>query len=307
MYGYVYLTTNLVNGKKYIGKKTSPKFIPSYKGSGTLVMEAVKEYGSENFVTEILEIYESKEALEQGERDWIKAYNAMDSEDFYNLSCGGAGGGIAVTEDRLGKERYEEYLKNLSDGVARSYSTVEGLRELRSKQMKENRKHMHYTEESRRKTREGLKAWYNSLSPEEKKDLAERSHNTYRQHYSDHTVWDERPHPFIGRHHTEETKKKLSEYGKLLTGERNPNAKHGYITYHDEIVFTFTLKRDAYEYLKGLGMKKREYLSMAHGESYKGYQIHTESATTIESNSASRVSGSSSPVEAQSPQSGEKI
>lgn len=34
MYGYIYLTTNLINGKKYIGKHKSLTFDDSYFGSG---------------------------------------------------------------------------------------------------------------------------------------------------------------------------------------------------------------------------------------------------------------------------------
>ena len=34
MYGYIYETTNLINGKKYIGKKASTKFLEDYYGSG---------------------------------------------------------------------------------------------------------------------------------------------------------------------------------------------------------------------------------------------------------------------------------
>ena len=38
MFGYIYLTTNLINEKKYIGQKTSNKFLgESYLGSGKLL------------------------------------------------------------------------------------------------------------------------------------------------------------------------------------------------------------------------------------------------------------------------------
>ncbi len=50
-YGYIYYSKNKVNGKLYIGKVTSRQLFhkPSYKGSGTDLMKALKEYGSEKF------------------------------------------------------------------------------------------------------------------------------------------------------------------------------------------------------------------------------------------------------------------
>ena len=42
-YGYIYCTTDLKNGMKYIGKKVSNKFILSYFGSGTLIIKIKKK------------------------------------------------------------------------------------------------------------------------------------------------------------------------------------------------------------------------------------------------------------------------
>jgi len=39
-YGYIYLTVNKINGKKYIGKST--KWTDKYIGSGKLISRAVK-------------------------------------------------------------------------------------------------------------------------------------------------------------------------------------------------------------------------------------------------------------------------
>ena len=50
---YIYLTTNLINGKKYIGKHYG-EINDSYLGSGILIKKAIKKYGSNNFTKKIL-------------------------------------------------------------------------------------------------------------------------------------------------------------------------------------------------------------------------------------------------------------
>ena len=99
MYGYIYITTNLINGRKYIGQKKSSTFNESYKGSGKLLKNAIEKYGINNFETHILEeinnvptICNSKEELDKSEYYYIKYYDAVNSHEFYNLKRGGEGG-----------------------------------------------------------------------------------------------------------------------------------------------------------------------------------------------------------------------
>lgn len=96
MYGYIYLTTNLVNGKKYVGKHKSSYFNPEYKGSGKLIKLAFEKYGWSNFKTELLEECLNESHLNQQERYWISFFDAAERKDFYNLSNGGEGfGGLS--------------------------------------------------------------------------------------------------------------------------------------------------------------------------------------------------------------------
>jgi hypothetical protein len=53
--GYIYITTNLINNKKYIGQHKSKSFDLNYLGSGKLIVEAIKKYGKDNFKTEVIE------------------------------------------------------------------------------------------------------------------------------------------------------------------------------------------------------------------------------------------------------------
>ena len=83
-YGFIYLTTNLVNGKKYIGQKKG--YSDTYLGSGKLLKLAIKKYGRENFQREILDYAYSKEELNFKEDYYIHKYNAHHSNEFYNIS-----------------------------------------------------------------------------------------------------------------------------------------------------------------------------------------------------------------------------
>lgn len=81
----IYKTTNLVNGKFYIGQDSHNN--PKYLGSGISLDRAIKKYGRENFKKEILEFCDSKLALNEREIFWISKLCPE-----YNIAKGGSGG-----------------------------------------------------------------------------------------------------------------------------------------------------------------------------------------------------------------------
>lgn len=88
---YIYLTTNLINGKQYIGQhKGTPD--DDYFGSGTTILRALKKYGKENFKKEILCYCESREEADEKEKYYIQKFDAVNNKNFYNNSEGGLGG-----------------------------------------------------------------------------------------------------------------------------------------------------------------------------------------------------------------------
>lgn len=93
-YGFVYITTNNINGKKYIGQKKYDQqgLWKTYLGSGIALKAAIEKYGKENFTKSIIEQCETKTILNEREKYWINYYNAVDSREFYNLAFGGDGG-----------------------------------------------------------------------------------------------------------------------------------------------------------------------------------------------------------------------
>jgi group I intron endonuclease len=89
-YGFIYITTNMINGKRYIGQRKFNKGWNSYLGSGTCLKHAIKVYGRKNFHRDIISIAYSKEELDNLEIEWISNYNASYNRDYYNITIGGS-------------------------------------------------------------------------------------------------------------------------------------------------------------------------------------------------------------------------
>lgn len=118
-YGFIYLTTNKINGKRYIGQRyyDEKEKWKEYLGSGNLLRDAIKKYGRNNFTVEILENCKTKEALNKREKYWIKKYNAIIDRSFYNIATGGTGGNVIAG---YSEERRNE-LKELHSVRAKEY------------------------------------------------------------------------------------------------------------------------------------------------------------------------------------------
>lgn len=115
---YVYITTNLINNKKYIGKRKCDCEIDrdSYLGSGKILKNAIKKYGKENFEKKILEVCDTASICNEREKYWIALYNAVHNDEFYNIASGGNGGNTyaGLSEEEL--QRIFEIKSNKSKG-----------------------------------------------------------------------------------------------------------------------------------------------------------------------------------------------
>lgn len=113
--GYIYLTTNLINNKKYIGlHRWKHNYLDeSYLGSGTALKSAIEKYGENNFKVEILEWCYSEKELGEREKYWIDYYNAVEDRNYYNLKDGGTG---LIVENNIKPNMTDTQLKNLEKG-----------------------------------------------------------------------------------------------------------------------------------------------------------------------------------------------
>ena len=89
MYYLVYRTTNLVNGKFYIGKHLTKRVDDGYIGSGTNILRAKRKYGEENFKREILCCCsKTPEELLEKETHFIRLYKNDLCYNIYDRSVG---------------------------------------------------------------------------------------------------------------------------------------------------------------------------------------------------------------------------
>ena len=114
MYGFIYITTNHVNGRQYIGQKKYDKSgkWKKYLGSGIVLKRAIEKYGESNFSKEIIEECETKEILNNREKYWISYYNAVNSSEFYNLALGGDGGRTCYGKTHHASRKVYQYDKD---------------------------------------------------------------------------------------------------------------------------------------------------------------------------------------------------
>jgi group I intron endonuclease len=104
-YNFVYLTTNLVNGKQYVGDHSCNNLVEdNYLGSGMLFETKKNQYGKENFKREILEFFPTKQEAFNAQEKYILQYNTL-VPNGYNINPTGGiyreGGGLHSEETKI--------------------------------------------------------------------------------------------------------------------------------------------------------------------------------------------------------------
>lgn len=100
MYYTIYKVTNKINGKIYIGSHKTSNLNDGYMGSGKYLNYAFQKYGLENFIKEILFIFDNPEDMYAKEADIVnEAFLA--EQNTYNLKKGGFGGFDYINKNKL--------------------------------------------------------------------------------------------------------------------------------------------------------------------------------------------------------------
>jgi group I intron endonuclease len=90
-YHYIYKTTNLKNGKFYVGMHSTYNLNDSYLGSGTVLRRSIRRNGIENFKIEYLEFFDNRVDLANREKELVNE-DLLKDPMCINLRSGGVGG-----------------------------------------------------------------------------------------------------------------------------------------------------------------------------------------------------------------------
>ena len=187
-YYFIYQTTNKLNGKYYIGKHETYNLNDGYIGSGLLLHKAINKYGIENFERTILFFVNDIDSLNFAEKETVTEEIVNDPMS-YNLKVGGDGGW--------------DFINDPSNNIVKGFQWI-------NEHKLNNKSNQCY------RTKELLK-----IDSNFKIAFSKNISNGLKNH------WKTYPHPWIGKHHKEETKVKIGKANSIhQIGSKNSNYGH---------------------------------------------------------------------------------
>jgi hypothetical protein len=174
MYYTIYKITNQVDGKIYIGSHKTKNLDDNYMGSGKYLKRAQEKHGIENFVKEILFVFDNPDDMYAKEAE-IVTEDFITTNNTYNMKVGGFGGWDFVNS--TGKNLYYDENGNIANGNPQNLHSAKVIKEMLIRQNRWDDYRL-------------------NLSEKQKK---------YQQINGN---------AFLGKKHTESTKQKISERSK---------------------------------------------------------------------------------------------
>jgi hypothetical protein len=213
-YGYIYKTilpegALNKNGRPfYIGQKKGSQIKNNYFGSGTIIINYIKKYGTQKLQREILSWAVSQEQLNQLEYKYVHPY--FGTELCFNLREGGNQPGVS-DETRQKMSNLHRGQQAWNKGKHPSEETRKKLSEAKKGKVSNNYGN-HYSEEARQKMREAHK-FRKPMSEETRQKISEANKGMIRSEETRQklSMIKKGNQNMLGKTHSVETRKKMSE------------------------------------------------------------------------------------------------
>lgn len=215
LFSCIYLWTNMINGKHYVGQ-TQHFYdrMAHYKNGGATkyLKNAMNKYGIENFEVNILE-YVPIEKLDEREQYWIDYYECYEKDNGYNI--------CQFASTTRGYKHSPESIKKMVENRGETIGLCGKDNPMYGKTWDDERKerHSNYLKDK----------WAND--EEYRKNLTEKMIGENNYFYDRHLYGE--LNGMYGKHHSAETRRKISEANK---GKGNPRSM-GIVCVETKIVY----------------------------------------------------------------------
>ncbi len=180
----IYLLTNTVNGKCYVGqtwlslnKRMGGKNGGNYKHS-IYLYNALQKYGTEKFKYTVLAQCSDQSLADELEKDFITQYNSMDPQFGYNIKAGGSAGKHSEETKAKISKAINSYLDSLSPKLLAQ--RVEPI----------------------------VQYWTGKEREPQSPEIIQHHSEVMKEWHANNV------HPMLGKTHTDEAKEKMSKAGK---------------------------------------------------------------------------------------------
>ena len=226
MHYFIYKTTNMIDGKYYIGKHETNNIDDGYLGSGIRLINAIRKYGKENFKREIVCICCNSKELSFVESIIVNEDVVLDPL-CYNIALGGQGGCIVLSE---GHPLRSSTIKKIRS-AANSNENKKRLSELAKENHKTKRIGMYGKKQSDFQKKQVALA---NSKPKSKESVANRKQSMYNTFSNPDYV-----HPNLGTKRTEEQKSYMRSQRKNIKKVKCPHCASemdpaNYARYHGD-------------------------------------------------------------------------
>lgn len=202
---YVYIVTNVINKKQYVGDHSTNDLNDTYLGSGLAILRAIRKYGDKNFIREILETFDTKNEAFTAQEKYIIQYNTL-RPNGYNIS---PKGGHNV-KDCFSEESKRKISKNRS-GIA-SWNKGKKYSEEQKQKMQKPKSALH--KEHLSKALKGREPWNKDKTGVCSIETREKLSTNAKKRIGN-------KNPFFGKKHSDKTRKKMVDNHPDMSGERN--------------------------------------------------------------------------------------
>lgn len=286
----IYKILNKINGKIYIGQNKRNN--PEYFGSGTIILNAIKKYGKENFEKEILEECNSKEHMDSAEIYWIAYYNSTDRDIGYNITKGGTGGDTISNHPE--RDKISKKISQSNSGRKPWNTGTKGLTKL-SEEHKQKlimlSTNRIFSDETKIKMSLSRKKWHENASEDQKQSMSEKLRISQtgkkmpartEEQKQNHSQWMKENNPMKGSTHTDEAKEKmrLANLGKSKTTEHRKKLSDANKGNKPANMIKIEINGTIYESLtdasKKTGINMSTLRNRIKSKNHEGYKLYEE-------------------------------